>query len=404
MPGANDLCRWRSGDLHQVTLPHCILTVRLTEPGWLLTEPPPYSRPPSRYTPATRRERRSSSWSEFIPTRVDGGCRRTIGGAVLRLEAVFHHQGPLSADPYARRAFRGGPLRPSRCVLRSWPSSRCRSFSKRLQAAASIRTRSRTGRPQRVRLCLQLRPGLRHRSLRILASADDAEQRLDNSILLDSPDLDFQTGRFVGLRFPGVQIPKGAQIVGAKVQFTAAPGSTRGAADGAHHRRSRRQCRSLPTTPASLGALPSTASSVQWDLTNPWTAASGGGRPAHAGLQDGGARDRERTAVGPGQCARRALPRDGGHGHSQGLLPGRERRRGGGDHGRIRGTLATRWARKNCRSVCRPLWFPIPPRTISPPTARIACSRRCRDWPRPAAIRRTAIAACRPIPRPSPSH
>src|SRR4249920_182210 len=39
-------------------------------------------------------------------------------------------------------------------------------------------------------------PGLRHRSLRVSASADDAEQQLDGTILLNSVDLDFQNGRF----------------------------------------------------------------------------------------------------------------------------------------------------------------------------------------------------------------
>src|SRR5262249_32318357 len=36
-------------------------------------------------------------------------------------------------------------------------------------------------------------PGVRHRSLRVAAGADDAEQQLDGTILLNSVDLDFQT-------------------------------------------------------------------------------------------------------------------------------------------------------------------------------------------------------------------
>src|SRR4051812_36574108 len=48
------------------------------------------------------------------------------------------------------------------------------------------------------------RPGTRHRAVRISAANDDAEQRTDNSILLDSPDLDFINGRYVALRFLNV--------------------------------------------------------------------------------------------------------------------------------------------------------------------------------------------------------
>jgi hypothetical protein len=119
-------------------------------------------------------------------------------------------------------------------------------------------------------------PGLRQRSLRVSASADDAEQRLDNTILLDSPDLDFQNGRFVGLRFPDVQIPKGSPITAAKVQLTAAPGSTVGALTVLITGEATANAGPFSTAPASLAALPSTANSVQWDLTNPWTTGAAG--------------------------------------------------------------------------------------------------------------------------------
>jgi hypothetical protein len=119
-------------------------------------------------------------------------------------------------------------------------------------------------------------PGLRHRSLRVSASADDAEQRLDNTILLDSPDLDFQNGRFVGLRFVDVQIPKGSQIFAANVQFTAAPGSTLGALTVRITGEATANAGPFSTAPGSLAALPSTANAVQWDLTNPWTTGEAG--------------------------------------------------------------------------------------------------------------------------------
>jgi hypothetical protein len=114
------------------------------------------------------------------------------------------------------------------------------------------------------------------RSLRVAASADDAEQQLDGTILLASPDLDFQNGRFVGLRFPNLQIPKGSQIIAANVQFTGASGSTVGALTVLITGEATANAGPFTTAPGSLAALPSTASSTQWDLTNPWTIGAAG--------------------------------------------------------------------------------------------------------------------------------
>src|SRR5215468_4739442 len=119
-------------------------------------------------------------------------------------------------------------------------------------------------------------PGVRHRSLRVSASADDAEQQLDGSILLNSPDLDFQNGRFIGLRFPDVQIPKGSQIFGANIQFTAAPGSTLGTLTVFITAEATDNAGPFSTAPGSLGTLPRTGSNVQWDLINPWTTGAAG--------------------------------------------------------------------------------------------------------------------------------
>jgi len=119
-------------------------------------------------------------------------------------------------------------------------------------------------------------PPVRQRSLRVSASADDAEQQLDGTILLNSIDLDFQNGRFVGLRFPGVQIPKGSLIVAANVQFTAAPGSTVGALTVRITGEATANAGPFSTAPASLAALPNTANSVQWDLTTAWTTGAAG--------------------------------------------------------------------------------------------------------------------------------
>ena len=120
-------------------------------------------------------------------------------------------------------------------------------------------------------------PALRHRTLRIAAANDDAEQQLDGTILLNSGDLDFQTGRFVALRFPNVQIPAGSQIFAANVQFTASSGSTAGALTGRLTGEAVANAGPFTTTPGSIGALPNTASSVQWDLPNWPTAGTAGG-------------------------------------------------------------------------------------------------------------------------------
>src|SRR5262249_15417884 len=119
-------------------------------------------------------------------------------------------------------------------------------------------------------------PGVRHRSLRVAAGADDAEQQLDGTILLNSVDLDFQTGRFVGLRFPNVQIPKGSQIMAAHVQFTAAPRSTAGATTVLISGEATDNAPPFTTTSGSIGALPNTSNSVQWNLTNPWSPGAAG--------------------------------------------------------------------------------------------------------------------------------
>jgi len=65
-------------------------------------------------------------------------------------------------------------------------------------------------------------PAMRHLEVRVLVREDDAEQHLnDNSVEIDSPDLDMVSGRVVGVRFDHVDIPKGSDIMNARIQFTA---------------------------------------------------------------------------------------------------------------------------------------------------------------------------------------
>jgi hypothetical protein len=60
--------------------------------------------------------------------------------------------------------------------------------------------------------------------LRVAASSDDAEQRLSGNMNLKSSDLeliqDNSSEQLVGIRFAGLQIPAGATITNAYVQFT----------------------------------------------------------------------------------------------------------------------------------------------------------------------------------------
>lgn len=62
-------------------------------------------------------------------------------------------------------------------------------------------------------------------SRQVSASADDAENRADGTVSLTSPDLELgeKAGRAqrVGVRFGGVELPRGAEITRAYVQFTA---------------------------------------------------------------------------------------------------------------------------------------------------------------------------------------
>jgi PKD repeat protein len=65
--------------------------------------------------------------------------------------------------------------------------------------------------------------------LRPLASADDAEQTPTGSMYLNSSDLEMvmdATAQTVGLRWPGLTIPKGATITAAWIQFTAEESQT----------------------------------------------------------------------------------------------------------------------------------------------------------------------------------
>ena len=61
--------------------------------------------------------------------------------------------------------------------------------------------------------------------IRVSSAGDDAEQ-IEGVVELTDSDLDLQTGVIVGLRFQGVQVPQGATIVNAYIEFTPEDGES----------------------------------------------------------------------------------------------------------------------------------------------------------------------------------
>ena len=116
--------------------------------------------------------------------------------------------------------------------------------------------------------------------------ADDAEQKEDGSITTTSLDLElfnYDAGgphQAVGLRFPALDVPRGADIRVAHLQFTAAETGadpttitiTGQAADNAP---------SFTTALNEITSRPTTAASVDWPAP-PWTAGSSGPSEASA--------------------------------------------------------------------------------------------------------------------------
>ena len=111
----------------------------------------------------------------------------------------------------------------------------------------------------------------RHRDLRVSFNEDDSEQQTNASILLQSTDLDFLNGRVVGLRFRDVQIPQGAVIDSANVEFTAAVSSNAGTLTVQIAAEAADDATAFTTTAGDLSARPKTANPVPWDLAAAWT-------------------------------------------------------------------------------------------------------------------------------------
>lgn len=65
-------------------------------------------------------------------------------------------------------------------------------------------------------------PGVQTSEVRIAAGSDDAEEKASGSVVLTSADLELVydgSNQTVGLRFLGINIPRGSTIVGADIQF-----------------------------------------------------------------------------------------------------------------------------------------------------------------------------------------
>jgi hypothetical protein len=112
------------------------------------------------------------------------------------------------------------------------------------------------------------------------AGNDDGEQKQDGSITLTSADLemfDYDAGgphMAVGLRFADLNIPPGATIQAASVQFTAATNAS-GPADFVIHAESSDSAPPFTTTAFDLTSRPATAAVVNWS-PGPWAAGAAG--------------------------------------------------------------------------------------------------------------------------------
>lgn len=109
-----------------------------------------------------------------------------------------------------------------------------------------------------------------HFTRRVNANEDDSEQQLNDAILLNSDDLDFQNGRLVGLRFRDVPLPPGAMIESANVQFTASAASNAGTLTVEIAAEANANPAPFTATLNDLAARSKTGSPVEWNLDAAW--------------------------------------------------------------------------------------------------------------------------------------
>jgi hypothetical protein len=102
---------------------------------------------------------------------------------------------------------------------------------------------------------------------RVNASTDDAEEQSSGSMSLTSSDLELVDNQVVGMRFNNIDIPQGAQIENAYIQFTV--DETKGSGAGAVLNFSAEavdDAQGFSSTASDISNRTLTGASVQWDV------------------------------------------------------------------------------------------------------------------------------------------
>jgi len=123
-------------------------------------------------------------------------------------------------------------------------------------------------------VCSSFDCGEQHISYQTVAGGDDVEQNLDNgNVLIPGVVLDLgqqgSTSNLVGLRYPSLNIPQGAKITSAKLDFMAKHTSVGNASltIQAHLAGDSEQ---ISDDNGALAALPKTSSKTYWNNVEPW--------------------------------------------------------------------------------------------------------------------------------------
>jgi hypothetical protein len=101
----------------------------------------------------------------------------------------------------------------------------------------------------------------------VVASSDDAEEAADGGMYLNSSDLelvDETTNQTVGMRFNGVDIPQGASITNAYIQFQVDEVST-GAVSLTMQGEAADDAVTFSSTSGNISGRPSTVAAVDWN-------------------------------------------------------------------------------------------------------------------------------------------
>ncbi len=109
--------------------------------------------------------------------------------------------------------------------------------------------------------------------VRVAAGSDDAEEDSSRAVKLTSPDLDLTTdgtALTVGIRFAGVDIPLGANIVRAYIQFRADEQQS-DATSLVIHGEAADNAPTFTTVTGNVSSRARTGAAVPWPLVPPWT-------------------------------------------------------------------------------------------------------------------------------------